>query len=498
MTVATVARVLDDALAAKPLAPAVVARSGTWSYRQLDTAADAAAAALWAHGVRPGDRVAACLANDLDVVAAFHGSQRISAVWVGIGEALTEPEQRSLVEHCAPKAILAGPQCKVSGSTTISLDDWARLCASAPAAPHIEPDPHAPAGIAYTSGTTGQPKGIVHSQHNLLLPGAALVASRGWDSSLRKGDCLPLTILNMLVLTTLLTAQAGGCSIVMDRRDPEGIAQWVTRERIGVWNGAPAQLYDLARHGELDLRGLHEVWSGGGDCPERLREAFYSSHGLPIRSTYGLTEAPTVVAIDPVGGQWRHGASGRVLPHLRVTACDENGSPLEPGLEGELRIRPAQSGRWASAWRPMLGLWEDGRVRPNVEPDAATGDIGSVDGDGWLHVLGRKKVVIVRGGANVYPAEVERVLTACPGVAAVAVFGVPDERLGERVAALVEPLERDVDLDQLRRACGQQLARFKVPDVWATVAELPINAMGKVVRTDLVGLLAAARSQQKG
>ncbi len=114
----------------------------------------------------------------------------------------------------------------------------------------------------------------MHSQHNLLLPGAVLVASRGWGPSLRKGDCLPLTILNMLVLTTLLTAQAGGCCIVMDRRDTAGIAEWVDRERIGVWNGAPAQLFDLARRAELDLSALTEVWSGGGDCSEQLREAF--------------------------------------------------------------------------------------------------------------------------------------------------------------------------------------------------------------------------------
>ncbi len=260
----TIAHVLDAPLAERPDASAVIARSGTLTYRELAAAADRAAAALWAQGVRPGDRVAACLPNDLDVVAAFHGAARIGAVWVGLGEALTEAEQRALAEHCAPAAILAGPQCKLSDAAVISAGKWSDLCACAPAAPRIDTDPHAPAGIAYTSGTTGRPKGIVHSQHNLLLPGAVLVASRGWGPELRKGDCLPLTILNMLVLTTLLTAQAGGCCIVMDRRDAEGIAQWVGRERIGVWNGAPAQLYDLARHPELDLSSLTEIWAGGG------------------------------------------------------------------------------------------------------------------------------------------------------------------------------------------------------------------------------------------
>jgi long-chain acyl-CoA synthetase len=489
----TVAHVLDAPLAERPHAPAVVARSGTLTYRELDAFADACAAALWARGVRPGDRVAACLPNDLDVVAAFHGAQRIGAIWVGIGEALTETEQRSLVEHCAPAAILAGPQCKVSGPAAVNGREWSDLCDGAPSPPPVRTDPHAPAGIAYTSGTTGRPKGIVHSQHNLLLPGAVLVASRGWGPSLRKGDCLPLTILNMLVLTTLLTARAGGCCIVMDRRDAAGIAEWVARERIGVWNGAPAQLYDLARHPELDLSALTEIWSGGGDCSDQLRETFHSVHGQHIRATYGLTEAPTVVAIDPVGEQ-RHGsASGRVLPHLRVTACDADGVGLEPGAEGELRIQATSTGPWAGAWTPMLGYWEDGEVRPTADA-GLTGDIGTVDAGGWLTVVGRKKVVVVRGGANVYPAEVERVLTASPDVAAAAVFGIPDERLGERVAALIQPVGEHVDLDKLREGCGRELARYKVPEVWAAVASLPTNAMGKVIRTGLAELLASAVS----
>jgi long-chain acyl-CoA synthetase len=488
-----IAHVLDRPLAERPDADAVIARSGTLTYRQLDACADACAAALWARGVRSGDRVAACLPNDLEVVGAFHGAQRIGAIWVGIGEALTETEQRSLVEHCAPAAILAGPHCKLSDSTVVTGSEWSDLCASAPAAPRVESDPHAPAGIAYTSGTTGRPKGIVHSQHNLLLPGAVLVASRGWGPSLRKGDCLPLTILNMLVLTTLLTAQAGGCCIVMDRRDAEGIAEWVKRERVGVWNGAPAQLYDLARHPELDLSALTEVWGGGGDCSDQLRETFHAVHGQHIRATYGLTEAPTVVAIDPVGEQWRGSASGRVLPHLQVTAEGDAGAPLEPGAEGELRIHATQTGPWTGAWTPMLGYWEDGEVRPSADA-GLTGDIGTVDAQGWLTVVGRKKVVVVRGGANVYPAEVERVLTASADVAAAAVFGIPDERLGERVAALVQPVGQHVDLEQLRDACSRDLARYKVPEVWAAVPSLPTNAMGKVIRTGLAELLASAMS----
>jgi long-chain acyl-CoA synthetase len=125
---------------------------------------------------------------------------------------------------------------------------------------------------------------------------------------------------------------------------------------------------------------------------------------------------------------------------------------------------------------------------PTAAAPVATGDIGSVDADGWLTVVDRKKLVIVRGGANVYPAEVERVIRLHPAVAAVAVFGVPDDRLGQKVAALVQ-LSAEIDLGDLESLCRQQLARYKVPESWAAVDALPVNAMGKIARTGLPTLL---------
>jgi long-chain acyl-CoA synthetase len=485
----TIAGVLESALARRPDAPAVVAQGGTLTYAQLNAAANAAAGALWELGVRPGDRVAACLPNDLEIVVAFHGAQRIGAVWAGIGEALTAVEQQALADVIDPAVILAGPKCALDGAVVVGADRWARLTAERHPAPAVEIDPHAPAGIAFSSGTTGAPKAVVHSQHNLVLPAAVLVATRGWGPELRKGDSLPFTILNMLVLSTVLVAQAGGCTIVMDRRDADGVAEWIGRERVSVWNGAPAQLFDLARRTDLDLRSLTEVWTGGGTCPEHVREAFLAAHGRPVTGTYGLSEAPTVVAIDPVGGGHREGASGQVLPQLSVVAQDDDGRPLEPGEIGELRVRAAATGPWAGLWRPPLGYWADGMVRP-ADPDVVlTGDIGRVDADGWLTAVDRKKLMIVRGGANVSPAEVESVLLQHPAVAAVVVFGLPDQRLGERVAALVVPAGDGIDAAALGAFCGERLSRYKIPEIWGQALSLPLNAMGKVIRTDLPAVL---------
>jgi long-chain acyl-CoA synthetase len=408
---------------------------------------------------------------------------RLGLVWIGMNTALAAPEKAHIVQDSGARFVLDGSV------------DWAAAMAGAAPAPTAEIDPHAPAGIAYTSGTTGLPRGVVHSQHNLLLPGAVLVAGRGYDESLRKGDCLPLTILNLMVLTTLLTAQAGGCCVVMDRRDAEGVLEWIRDERVSVWNGVPTQLFDLARkhaHRAADLESLTEVWSGGGDCPDTLRGEFLAAFGLPVRATYGLTEAPTVVAIDPVGDEWREGASGRALPHLRVRALDDDGNEMAAGELGEICVQAADAGPWAGRWTPMLGEWSDGQLlAPRAEPMLRTGDLGTVD-EGWLSIRDRRKLVVLRGGANIYPAEVERVLLSVRGVAAAAVFGVPSERLGEQLAAAVQPAPgARLTVDALIEACREQLARYKVPEQWAIVDVLPVNAMGKVIRQQLPALLSA-------
>lgn len=489
----TIAEVFAPLVAEDPGREALVTRSGRWSYAELDRLCDRAAHALTEMGVRAGDRVAGALPNDLDVILAFHGAMRIGAIWVGVNRALAPPEKRYLLDDSGSSLLVcdAATAEQVHGGDAprvVVLEDgvgeWYDALAAAPDAPFTaEIDPLAPAGIAYTSGTTGYPKGAVHSQYNLLLPGAVLGASRGYGPELRKGDFLPLTILNLQVLTTLLTAQAGGCAVIFDRSDVVGVAEWIRTEQVTAWNGPPALVHSLATSDDVvasDLASLDEVWSGGGDCPEPMRAAFEAKFAKPVLSTYGLSEAPTVVTIDDRDGTHVAGGSGRPLPHLAIHVIDE-----------EICLAPTTTGEWAGVYRPMSGYWEKPEATAEALRDGLlhTGDLGFVDDDGFLHVRDRKSLVIIRGGANVYPAEIERVLHELPDVEACAVVGVPDERLGERAAIAVQlRAGATVGEAELRAHCFANLAKYKVPERWLFVDDFPRNSMGKIQRRDLPAL----------
>jgi acyl-CoA synthetase (AMP-forming)/AMP-acid ligase II len=488
----TVPRTIADVMrGADPAAPALVTRSGSYTYAELDRLANQAAHALAQRGVRAGDRVAACLPNDTDVVVAFHAAMRVGAIWVGINRALAAPEKEYLLRDCGASLLLCDEEAAAQVGTLLDHviagpeGEWAGLVGAADAGVFADDiDPLAPAGIAYTSGTTGYPKGAVHSQYNLLVPGAVLIATRGYGPALRKGDCFPLTILNMQVLSTLLVAQAGACAVIMDRIDAAGVTEWIRRERVTMWNGPPPLLHTMTFSDDIppaDLSSLEEVLSGGADTPESLRDAFEKKFGLPLIATYGLSEAPTVVSTDDRDGTHVEGASGRVLPHLEVFA----------DAGGEICVRGATTGPWAGVYRPMLGYWErpDASATTVVDGVLHTGDIGHVDDAGFVHIRDRKNLMINRGGANVYPAEVERVLNTAPGVAASAVIGLADARLGQRVVAVVEPAPgATVDVEAVRAHCAASLAKYKVPERVAIIETLPRNSMGKVQRRELDSL----------
>jgi acyl-CoA synthetase (AMP-forming)/AMP-acid ligase II len=509
----TVAEVLDPVLRSDPDRLALVGRSGRLTYAQLDRVVDAAAAALSDLGVRRFDRVAACLPNDLDVVVTMLASQRLGAIWVGINKVLAPPEKAHLLHDSGARVFLATPEAiaaltphiprlkelehvlAVDPADAASSSSWAARVSSFAGAGRADGDvdPHAPAAIAYTSGTTGYPKGAVHSQHSLLLPGAVSVSTGRYDGR-SQGVVLALTILNMQILGPLTAFQDGAHCVAIDRSDPEGLAAWIQDERIQNVCAVPTILYDLLTDPRIDPRALSSLVLpevGGATVPEEFRRLYRERFGKGVSIGYGMTEAPTAVTwSDPEAGAMP-GLCGRPLPQIEIQIRDEAGKLLPPGEVGEICVAPASKGDWKGVYTPMIGYWR----RPDATAEALrggvyhSGDLGLLGDDGNLYIRGRRNELILRGGSNVYPTEVERILQEHPGVLASAVLGVEDTRLGERVVAAVElkPQQR-ATADELIAHVRDRLARYKVPDQIVLVDRLPRNAMSKVIKRELLPL----------
>jgi acyl-CoA synthetase (AMP-forming)/AMP-acid ligase II len=371
---------------------------------------------------------------------------------------------------------------------------WLAAVAKAPddaPRPAVEIDPFAPAAIAYTSGTTGFPKGAVHSQHNLILVAASLHRAGSRPPGTNVGVLLPLTILN-LVARCLLGAYYGNHTLVcMDRHDALGIATWVREEQVGSMDTVPTHVRDLLTHPEVreeDLSSLVDLIMGGADCPPEVVALYRKRFGKSVVIGYGMTEAPTGIARSAGEPPPAPGYCGPPVPQVEIEIVDEHHKALPAGEIGEICVMPASRGIFAGVYTPMLGYWN----KPEATAKALyggryhTGDLGMLDEAGNVYVRGRRNDLILRGGANVYPAEVERVLLAHDDVAGAAVLGIADERLGERVVAAVERRQASSATEEsLRAHVTEHLARYKVPDRILFVDALPRNSMQKVVKREL-------------
>jgi long-chain acyl-CoA synthetase len=482
---------LDRALSETPHAEALVDDSVRLTYARLDAAVKQAAAGLAGLGARPGDRVAASAGNGSGLVVAFLAAMRLGAIWVGINPALAPAEVEYLLDDSGTTVFIGGPDRigRSSPGARLRVDDAEELIAAGAGLdpPEVAVDAFAPAAIAYTSGTTGRPKGAVHSQYNMMVVATGAAGRTVPSASDRVGVCLPLALLNLMILGPLSALWAGAACVVSTRRDPAALVKWAIRERVTTMAVVPTILHDIVAHPDVDTAALFATLRptvGGADCPPAWRRLF-AEHGLDVNQTYGLTEAPTTVTAGHAGQP--DGSSGKALPHIRISVRDAADSELPPGEAGEICIEPTPDG----VYRTMLGYWGQPEATAVTLRGGVlhTGDVGCLDASGFLYVHDRGDDLILRGGANVYPAEVERVLAAHPGVAGVAVVGVPDERLGQRVVAAVEPSPGSaLSEDILLQTCAAGLARYKVPDRIAIVDSLPRTSMGKVRRNQIRSL----------
>ena len=445
---------------------------GSHSGRDVDGAAlsertASVAAALVGRGVAPGDRVLWCGRATLESVEVLLGVMRAGAVVVPVSPSARAREVAHLVEDARPALALADHDGREPGPGLpwLTMGALAPEGASSGSATGLLPllDPHDDALIVYTSGTTGAPKGAVHTHGSLLAGVRALVGAWEWVPTDRLLLSLPLFHVHGLCAGLFGALAAGGSVLVFDRFDEDVVLS--AASSCTMFFGVPTMYHRLAATDRLrELATLRLCVSGSAPLPADLWHTMAEA-GVPVLERYGMTETLLTLS-NPIVGERRPGSVGRPLPGVEA-AVDE---PDELGV-GELLVRAASLCR---------GYW--GGTEPEPGGWFATGDLVSVADDGYVTIRGRRTELIITGGHNVYPAEVEAVLARHPGVVEVAVVGVPSDEWGETVVAFVVG---DPDLTSLAAYAATELAPFKRPRQVRRVEVLPRNAMGKVVRSQL-------------
>ena len=473
-----------------PDAPALRFEGRRIAYADLAREIAAAAAALAAAGVRRGDRVAFLGHNHPSQLVLLFACARLGAVQVPLNWRLAPPELGFILrdsgtallfatgETAALAEAAAPPGCRVLDAEA----PWPE--AAAPAATGEEGDPVL---LVYTSGTTGRPKGAVLDQRALLFNALNSLHLHGLSAADRVLTVLPMFHVGGLNIQTTPALLAGAEVVLHPRFDPAAFLAACAADRPTLSLLVPAVMQALVSHplwAAADLSSLRAVGAGSSDVSLALIEAFHA-RGVPVQQIYGATEtAPIAIGQTREEALAAPGSIGRAALHAEARVVGPDGAPLPPGAEGEIEIRGPNLARgYWNAPEATLAAFRDGGW-------FATGDVGRVDEEGRFWFTDRLKHVIISGGENIYPAEVERVLRGAPGVAECAVCGRPDPRWGEVPVAVVVPADPDgFDAAAVLRHFEGQLARFKHPRAVVAVPALPRTALGKV---ELAALRAIA------
>jgi malonyl-CoA/methylmalonyl-CoA synthetase len=450
------------------------------SHQALAELTAGAAAVLAARGVVAGDRVLWCRSPSLDSIVGLLGALRLGAVVVPLNPRSAAGELSYVVGDVRPVAALVALaehrrwiEAADASVGVLVPDDFGAAARSAtpPTLDAARPDDDAL--IVYTSGTTGRPKGAVHTHRSLLAGAQALRLAWGWEPDDRLILTLPLFHVHGLCAGLFGTLAAGASAVVFERFDVGSTLDAVPQGSL--FFGVPTMYHRLAASGRAgELSALRLCVSGSGPLPAELWRRLYGEHQVAVLERYGMSETLLTLS-NPLSGERRPGSVGLPLPGVLATiaGADEHGV-------GELMVRGPSLCR---------GYWE----RPEATASSwregwfATGDLASVEGDGYYSIRGRRTELIITGGHNVYPAEVESVLGRHASVAEIAVVGIASAEWGESVVAFVVGAEGEPDLAALARLAAQELMPFKQPREYRVVDALPRNAMGKVVRRDLLG-----------
>jgi fatty-acyl-CoA synthase len=461
------------------------------------------AGALAGLGVAPGDRVAWTGANHPSALETLYACGQLGAIWVPINARLAAPEAEYVLTHSGASVVVHG---RDHGGPADTLQDrlpdvrhWVAaepptaggagslpyeelLAAAEPEPRDVPVAPEDPCLIMYTSGTTGRPKGAVLTHGNMTWNAVNQLLGFDFAQDERTLALAPLFHIGGLNGTVNPTLLRGGCAVVVRRFDPAETLRVIEEQRVNSFFAVPTMLDAMARDPGFvtcDLSALRTIGAAGAPLPlPTLRT--WLDRGVTMQQAYGMTEAaPGATVLDSADAQRKVGSAGKPVFFTDVRVVRPDGTEAATDEVGEIVLQGPNV---------MAGYWDEPEQTAAVLRDGwyHSGDAGSVDDEGFLHVRDRYRDMIISGGENVYPAEVESALLELPAVQEVAVIGVPDPQWGEVGLAVVVPAPgTTVDSEALRTELRTRLAAFKVPKYVELTDELPKTATGKVRKPDL-------------
>jgi fatty-acyl-CoA synthase len=517
----TIGRSLDRTIAAHPGREVLVdmPTGARWTYAEFGADVDRLARGLLALGVAKGDRVAIWAVNCPEWVLVQYATARVGAILVTVNPACRADEVTHVLRQSGTSVLIASqrhrtsdyralaeqirPDCPALGSVHhIGDRTWDELLAAGDTVPaerlaarEAQLSCDDPVTIQYTSGTTGFPKGATLSHHNILNNGHFVGETLGYTEHDR--ICIPVPYYHCfgMVMGNLAATTHGSCTVIPARSfDPAATLRAVAAERCTSLYGVPTMfiaelgLPDFAAH---DLSTLRTGIMAGSPCPEAvMRRVMTEMNMTEVSICYGMTETSPVATQTrrEDGLEHRTTTVGRVLPHVEIKIIDPvTGVTLPRGRAGELCTR---------GYGVMLGYWaEPDRTAEVIDSGRwmHTGDLAEMRPDGYVRIVGRIKDMIIRGGENIYPREIEEFLHTHPKIADVQVVGVPDPAYGEEILACVVPADPGdpPTLDELREHCRNRLAHFKTPRRLELMESFPLTTSGKVRKVELRELHSA-------
>jgi fatty-acyl-CoA synthase len=467
-------------------APAVIQAQRLWTYEQLHESCQGTAHALVNFNIQAGDVVALLAYNCVEFICTLVACDTLGAIFMPLNWRLAGPELAAQLQDAQAKVLLHDEACQLLAQATLKLcgdhletKSLAQLAVTKSAAnitalPDQPYDPNKALLLVYTSGTTGKPKGALHSCSQLIANARASWDAHDLTPSDRVLTALPLFHVGGLCIQTLPALLVGACVYLHTRFDANAFLQTIEREKITVALLVPPVMQSLIHSAawlSTDISSVKIMMAGSSIVPTALLKQFHQ-RGIPVGQVYGATETgPVTVVLKREHVYSRVGYCGWPAKSVQVKLLDA----IE-GI-GELAVKGPNV---------MIG-YKDSPPLANTDKNGwhATGDLAQMESDGCIRIVGRARDLIISGGENIHPVQIEQELMQIPGIAECCVIGVPDPHWGEVViAALVSQGTRHSD-EQLNQILAKQIARFKLPRRYVWLSELPKSALGKVLKDEL-------------